>query len=213
MFQIEEIQDLKGPKGLPDWLGDAVSWFVQQGKGYKIALIRAQEEGNKDCWTDLGETLFREMFSPSRELMVFLDGTFPDAVLDSWVAHLNGDAMFENDNEGVFNYTSSTLKGPTMSHFQSRYVTWTSVTTYQAAPFGPDVFSLIPSEVPNGCDIIFASPRTGVMNLAHTFAMCPVKETILQNMGSWISPIEDYMGYCVGILEGEPGWESVFGQA
>ncbi|MCL4515071.1 MAG: hypothetical protein M1379_05735 [Firmicutes bacterium] len=207
MLIVQFVDKLKGPQGFPEWLGDNLHWFTKNTKQKKMALIRFPEEGNKNEWLALGETLISEMIFPNDYIMTMIQDSFPTDILDSWVSFLNSDVVWEKKGaESCFSYIGSVLQGMTTA----QNVMWTSVTTKSVSPFGKEIFSLIPPYIPIGCNILFASPENGEgKELVRQFLYEPSSEFIFKHMGSWISPLEEYGGYFVGILEGQIGWERI----
>lgn len=208
---IEFITELEGPNGLPEWLRYALSWFIQSERDKKIGIVGfPKEERQFKKWIALGEVLMEELIFSHEYVMAAIEGSFPVDIIDAWIAHLRGIAHAEGA-ESCFEYVGYTLEGPKIPSAKSHNIGWASITSTGVAPFKPDIFSLIPPHVPIGCDILFASPQPGEMKgLVRRFAHSPGIEFIYKHMGSWISPLEDFSAYYLGILEGEQGWSRVF---
>lgn len=201
MLIVKPIDDLKGPKGFPEWLGDSLHWFVNNAKQKKMGTIGFSGGGNKEEWEALGEVLMEEMIFSQEYTMSVIDGSFPTEILDSWVAHLNGERVWNTKGaESCYNYVGSMLS--MVPRAKAFNVCWTSVTSANVSPFGVDIFSRFPSHVPDGCNILIASPVKGETDdLVKQFAREPGQEFIYRHMGSWISPLEEYVAYYLGVLE------------
>ena len=205
-----EIEDQNTYEEYPgEWLTEALRPFFRAGKSALVGTIWVS--GNADEWEIIGRMLLDELVFSHEYVMAVIDGDFMmHKTIEQWVKHMRQPFIC---SESSFSYGGYIFETPKSPLDKSQYVMWSSVTSRRVSPFGPDFFSQIPPYIPIGCDILVAAPKIGVSNdVVNSFAERPGADFIFDNMGSWLSPMEDRLAYHYGVLEDEPGWNTVFNQ-
>jgi hypothetical protein len=203
------IEETRDDNLLPFWVKENLSTFINQKQDH-IILDAILDDYSFKNWSLLGNKLFETVIQKNEYAWLLIDGAYSSLKLLKWVSALSKEAENEDSSEKFF-FKYSTFVQPNfiVNDQIEKSAEWLSFSRTKQYPLENNLFSEIAPYDSIGCDIFVASPQVSIDLKDERVFTNTNLISIFKQVGSWIYPIEDHLGFIIGLMEGQPMYNQI----